>query len=151
MAQSRSGSLPRRLFLAEINGDRIASTGGLAGVLSLYCAGPNHDDDAASRFKADGFGWHAVNPVPPQAFGALAYVFSRASLVALLEWKSPSDRAPADWLIGCFCRDTQRPYMTHSPSFIRHTGEVSSLPEPGGVPECRQCKEFVAEVEECPK
>jgi hypothetical protein len=106
------------------------------GVISLYCAGPN--DSPAG-------GWHSIDDLPTAAYGALAYVFTRDSMLEFLRWICPNDRAPADWVMGCFCKDVQRDYVTHSPSFVRHTGETSSLPNPcvGHDPSYRQCREFL--------
>lgn len=119
------------------------------GAISLYCAAANYCEAAHERFQrnpADG-GWHAISNVPTRAFGALAYVFTQSAILSLLEWRCPAARAPIDHNVGCFCRDSRLAYVTHSPSFVRHTGVTSAIPDLEGMPEFnivyRQCKEFM--------
>lgn len=103
------------------------------GVISLYTAAPNHVEEP---------GWRELE-FPATKLGALAYVFPSESARAFLAF--PPSRTAArgtDVQVARWCRDTRREYWCHSPSFVMHTGHQSALENPGGVPECRQCKAF---------
>jgi hypothetical protein len=107
------------------------------GVISLYTAAPNHNPAG---------GWHKVR-VPHRAYGALAYVFPPAAARDFLNHASNLDRMNGqDLWVGKWCRDRELNYWCHSPSFVRHTGDVSSLANPGGIPQNRQCAEFLESI-----
>lgn len=118
------------------------------GVVSLYCAAPNHHEDRAAMFyagKAGKSGWHEIEKLPRRAYGALAYAFSRRSAERFVAAKTGNGKAlAADYWVGRWCREHDLEYWTHSPSFVRHADQgCSSLGEPNLNEECRQCREFV--------
>lgn len=107
------------------------------GVLSLYCAA--HADN--------GNGW--LQPPLRGSYGALAYLlpFPIAYRLALDPlW--PDRPGGTDHNVLMWCKRTGTPYYVHAPSFVRHTGDVSTQPAQG-VEANRQCKRFVRRIEKC--
>lgn len=105
---------------------------------SLYCAAPNHRDDA--------FGWHEIR-VPQRAYGALAYAMTPAMARRFLSFP-PLSTSPnlTDRAMGIFCQRERIPYLCHSPSLVQHIGDTSTLPE-AGIDECRKAKRWLQTVE----
>lgn len=126
------------------------------GVVSLYTSGP-HDQTVN--------GWHRMNLTPRhegdtpwgRSYGALAYLFPIGFARRFVkddhrpEMLNATDRNVAEW-----CSVNGIPLLLHSPSLVRHTGEVSTFTKryPKDVPlmpciaECRQAKRFCADVAE---
>jgi len=105
------------------------------GVVSLYTASPNH--------RSDSRGWNQVSTIKPiRTYGALAITFPTYLLPlmnqepAKPEWTDKTDHA-----IGLWCRMHEVPYWCHTPSFVKHIGDNSTL-APAGHPEYRQCKSW---------
>jgi hypothetical protein len=120
---------------------RLLEAGGLwpsprVGVVSLYTAAPNH-----SRR----IGWHKCERLPQKAFGALAYVFPPSSALAFLSAPARPTWAQTDYWVGHWCEHAQLEYWMHSPSFVRHLGEASSI-DGRRITQHRQCREFVPAV-----
>lgn len=115
--------------------ERLAETELPNGVVSLYCGAINHHDEG---------GWHRVEKLPKHSHGALAYVWPVGLLESFVSehWKSEWANG-TDSHVGTWCRKNKVDYWCHSPSFVRHTGDVSTIPE-AGVEIYRQCREFLA-------
>jgi hypothetical protein len=107
---------------------------GRVGVVSLYTASVNHRDQE---------GWHLCDDLPRRACGALAYVFPPDAA------RDFASRPPVrntwgqqDYWVGRWCREAGLQYWMHSPSFVRHLGEVSTTLG-RGLDEQRQCRRFL--------
>jgi hypothetical protein len=105
---------------------------------SLYCAsGLNLHANA---------GWREVH-APRQCWGSVAYLVTPQLLSRFLAsppyptWRDGTDRAAGQW-----CRQNGVRYLVHSPSFAQHVGAVSSLDQPGGTAENRQCNNWVSKI-----
>lgn len=106
-----------------------------AGIASLYCS-----VDTDQLMPTTSCGWHRLDGLPRSAQGALAYVMPRQIALAFdAAPPQPAWRDKTDKAVGLFCQRENIPYYVHSPSFVTHTGEESSLRRPGGLPENRQC------------
>lgn len=114
----------------------------LGNVLSLYTAGPHHNIEG---------GWIAIanDDLPRKCYGALGVVMSRETIEDLLAHEEIGKhvRNKTDFWIGKFCLITEREYLQHSPSLIKHMGEVSSLEGQQDTPKFhndyfRQCREW---------
>jgi hypothetical protein len=111
---------------------------GRVGVVSLYTAAINHQLQP---------GWHACPELPKLAQGALAYLFPPESARSFLSTSPLSYTwGQQDFWVGWWCRRVGLEYWMHSPSFIRHLGEVSSIGTQGLDPH-RQCGEFLEEID----
>ena len=117
------------------------------GVVSLHT--PSHFAVGKPR------GWH-VEDRGWDAWGAQAYVFPNRSARAFLSDPAVLDhrgfgpdggRIHADCVVGAWCRRSGRPYLVHSPSLSRHTGETSTLwPADRRCTGRRQCSAFADSV-----
>jgi hypothetical protein len=132
------------IFIAE---DDILITRGLRrylertqlpdGVISLYTAAPNHGEH----------GWNQITNLPKRSNGALATVWRPELLERFLEYdRSEEFKNGTDTLIGMWCKQNA-PLWCHSPSFVKHIGETSTIdPVWDEVQQYqRQCKEWLPE------
>ncbi len=107
-------------------------------VLSLYTAAVNHRERP---------GWHRCEDLPRRAHGALAYVFPPHAARDFLAKPPPSNTwGQQDYWVGRWCRDAGLEYWMHSPSFVRHVGEVSTI-QTLALDEYRQCREFLEQID----
>lgn len=107
-----------------------------AGVVSLYTAAPNHGVN----------GWNQIVDLPKKSNGALATVWRPQILSEFLRYdRSDEFKNGTDTLIGMWCKRTGTPLWCHSPSFVRHTGDTSTIDPTWD--ECQQyyrnCKEWL--------
>lgn len=114
---------------------------------SLYCSAGNYPKGESSlNFSV---GWREIS-VPLYAFGALAYAITPALARRFLA-DPPTPERPnnTDHAIGLFCKREGIPYRVHSPSFVRHIGFSSALPESaqGGLSEYRQAATWVRKID----
>jgi len=108
------------------------------GVISLYTAAVNHREQP---------GWHRCDELPRRAHGALAYVFPPDAASDFLSKPPPSNTwGQQDYWVGRWCRDAGLEYWMHSPSFVRHLGEVSTI-QTRELNEYRQCGAFLEDIE----
>lgn len=108
------------------------------GVLSLYTSALNHCERR---------GWHRCEDLPKRAHGAQAYVFPPDA--ARLFLSKPPVRntwGQTDYWVGRWCRGAGLDYWMHSPSFVRHLGEVSTI-QTRPLDEYRQCRVFLETIE----
>lgn len=108
-------------------------------IASLYTSAYNH--------KPDFFGWHHIHTAPDcgpiVTYGALALLIPLDIAERFIaDPPLPNKPHGTDHQIGLFCRREGIDFYTHSPSLVKHTGEVSSILNPGGMAEYRQCAEF---------
>lgn len=94
------------------------------GCMDLYVSAVTSQDMTA--------GWYASQD-EPYGTGALAVVMPRESVDALLD--NPTGKgsmSKTDYFLEKFCCDTQRPFVRHNPSLVRHIGKVSTFENRGG-------------------
>jgi hypothetical protein len=108
------------------------------GVVSLYTAAVNHREQP---------GWHKCEDLPKRAHGALAYVFPPDAARDFLA-KPPASKTwgQQDYWVGRWCRDAGLEYWMHSPSLVRHLGEVSTI-QTRELDEYRQCRVFLERID----
>jgi len=83
----------------------------------------------------------------PTSCGALALVFPWWIATRFLHnAPMPHKQLAADYWISRWCRDNKIPYWIHAPSFVKHTGAVSSLDNPNTNHHWRQCRSWLPEV-----
>jgi hypothetical protein len=100
-------------------------------VVSLYTSSFNH----SARI-----GWSEVQTIggPIRTYGALSLAIPVRLMPALLnDTPNPGKRNETDHNIGLFCRREGVRYLCHSPSFVKHIGCTSTLPD-AGVDEFRR-------------
>jgi len=108
-----------------------------AGVLSLFTASVNHSTKP---------GWNVCEDVPRRAYGAQAYVFRpRAAAAYLSTAPRQMTWGQNDYWVGWWCRESGYEYWIHSPSFVRHLGNRSTVMEQS-LDEFRQCRAFVTKL-----
>lgn len=106
------------------------------GVVSLYTASPNHGEP----------GWNQITNLPKRSNGALATVWRPDTLESFMEWdQSDKFEHGTDIHIGMWCKRTKVPLWCHTPSFVKHIGETSTIdPMWDEVQkEQRQCREWL--------
>lgn len=104
---------------SDIEFDRITQHS----ITSLYCAGPQHHE---------GGGW---NPLLPKAgeymYGALAIVMGEGTARTFLaSHTNQGTLTGTDVSITRFCEKNSIPIWLPSPSFVRHTGDTSTIHDP---------------------
>ena len=100
-------------------------------------------------------GWHAEDR-GWGAWGSQAYVFPNAAARAFLTDPAALDHRGfgpggglknVDCVVGAWCRRAGLPYLVHSPSLTRHTGQTSTLwPADRRCTGRRQCAAFLEEA-----
>lgn len=111
-----------------------------ASVVSLYTSAYNHTPQG---------GWIPVHTGGPiRTYGAVSLVIPVYLLPALLG-DTPNKDQPngTDHNIGLFCRREGIPFLCHSPSFVKHIGDESTLPD-AGVDEFRREAAWCGDVRE---
>ena len=107
------------------------------GVLSLFTAAVNDRPED---------GWHPCVGLPGRAYGAQAFVFPPDCARAYLAMPQPrSTWGQQDYWVGWWCLKSGLEYWMHSPSFVRHIGDASSIIDQP-LNEYRQCRRFVEEI-----
>ena len=112
------------------------------GVLSPYCAGPHHRNDA---------GWFKLDPPEgKRAYGACALLLPHHAAVRFLH--SPpnkSCRTRTCYWLAEFCKREKLDFWIHSPSLVQHVGTHSLVNSIWDTAEaCRQYREAKAWCED---
>ena len=99
---------------------RVLDRGYPAGVVSLYTPG-----------NLKPFSWWRSLPrasMPEGTHGACCYVFARDVATALIaNPPRPAARTRVDFWVGSFAKARGLRFWQHSPSFVQHVGETSTI------------------------
>ena len=139
--------------------DDVEVTAGLRNDLESRAHAPiRNQDGVISLFTPAALsplpsGWSSAGTVRaatyrwPISCGALAYIFPWWLAGRFLQNPpSPGVATRTDYWVAKWCDDNAVPYYVHTPSFIRHTGSVSSLDQPNSNDQWRQCGEWLPVV-----
>lgn len=113
------------------------------GIVSLYTPHAQHRDTT---------GWHRLESVSAKTpIGALAVIMPRHLAQKYLDRpENPGIERPTTASLGEFCQVTKTEWWVHSPSFVRHIGEVSAIENrrtmPPIITTARNCAAFCEDM-----